>query len=1028
MKNKGSALGAKILFNVFGVLAVVTNFMAIISMKNESTITNVFFGGYEKKTSFSKDSIVFPTQYKSVAEVKAASMNVCNAAESEGVTLLKNERDSLPLAKGNKVSLFSASSTIPVLSGGGGAIINKYYEDKKCVGFQKGFKEAGLLMNESLDRFYTENSDRNIKPYGRKNSVGNQKVATIGEAPWSVIPNEAKKEKADAGIFLLSRIGTEGVDLKADYLKLDDNEKSVLKGMKEEKDAGTFSKIILLINSANQIDLDFVDEKEYGIDAVLWVGLPGTSGVHAICDILVGGVSPSGKLPDTWYTKNAYEPTTPNYGSFRYEKKNKYYSSTPSYVFYQEGMYSGYRYTETRYEDAILGRGNAGEFDYHSVVKYPFGYGLSYTKFAYSNFKQNYDKQKDEYTLSVDVTNKGNNAGKDVVAVYLQKPYSDYAKENNMEIPSVALTNFAKTKKLKPGEKETIEIKVEGREFASYDAYNAKTYYLDKGDYYFALGNGAHEAINNILAHKGKLKSSSPLDVGNPSLVNKVTMLEASKDRYSSVTRKGKTTQISNLFDYSDLKRLGDETNSSIQYFSRFDWMKTLPKMDADGTFFLPDKENANGIIKWSKKIEEQYSSDKGKAILKKDENGNDRIYKLDEVKNDGRNYPKYNQKNNINWQDMRQIPETGEFIPYNDPKWESCLDQLSFEQTAKMVYSGLRGTITVENPSNGFIYPGTYDPNGPNGIMQEGFGKYRNTQGTNGFANLYEDLDKSEYTVAYSCPSIVAATFNNALMEKVGESMGEEALWCGANGVYAFTVNLHRNSKHGRACESISEDAALSGYTAAYLSKGCNKKGLNVYTKHIALNEQETNRISHSSWINEQSLRELYLKPYDLAIRLGGARNVMTSFSRVGAVWSGHSHNLLTAWLREEAGLEGFAITDWYQEGYMSMTGSLLCGQDLPDGDWLAKDTLEFAKKDASAIAWAMREAAHRIMYSAVHGNRVNGLATNTKANVSVITPNWIIARNIFVVMMNAFAIAASIWLVASIITNTSKRKKNIN
>ncbi len=1024
MKKKRVALAPKILFNVFAVLAVVTNFLAVISMKNESTITNVVFGGYEKKTSFSKDSIVFPTSYQSVAEVKASSLNVCNALESEGATLLKNEKGALPLRKGDKVSLFSASSTIPVLSGGGGAIINKYYEDKKCVGFPKGLKEAGLVLNESLYRFYESNSDRNIKTYGRKNSVGNQKVATIGEAPWNAIPDAAKKEKADAGIFLLSRVGTEGVDLKADYLKLDDNEKSVLKGMKIEKDRGTFHKIILLINSANQIDLDFIDKLEYGIDAVLWVGLPGTSGVHAICDILAGDVTPSGKLPDTWYTKNAYEPSTPNYGSFRYEKKNKYYSSTPSYVFYQEGMYAGYRYAETRYEDATLGQGNAGDYDYHSIVKYPFGYGLSYTSFAYSNFKGDYDKEKDEYTLSVDVTNNGKRAGKEVVELYLQKPYSDYARVNHMEIPSVILLNFAKTKNLKPLEKETVEIKVEGRELASYDAYNAKTYYLDKGDYYFSLGNGSHEAINNILAAKGKLNRDSSLDVGNPSLTHKVTILEASKERYSSLTNKAKTTQIRNLFDYADLKFLNDQTNSSIQYFSRRNWLGTLPKTEADGTFTLPEIENANGPIKWSKKIAEQYSTDKGQAILKKDENGNDRIYKLDEVKNDNREYPKYNEKNGINWQDMRQNPETGELIEYNDPKWEKCLNQLSFEQTAKMVLSGLRGTVTAENPNNGFIYPGTYDPNGPNGIMQEGFGKYRNSQGTNGFANLYEDLDKSEYTVAYPCPSIVAATFNDKLMEKAGESMGEEALWSGANGVYAFTVNLHRNSKHGRACESVSEDTALSGLTAAYLSKGCNKKGLNVYTKHLALNEQETNRISHSSWINEQALRELYLKPYDLAIRLGGARNVMTSFSRVGAVWSGHSHNLLTAYLREEAGLEGFTITDWYQEGYMSMTGSLLCGQDLPDGDWLNKDTLEFAKKDASAIAWAMREAAHRIMYSAVQGNRVNGLAANTKATVSLLTPNWVITRNILVVTINFLAGAVTIWLIVSLLSKTRKKK----
>ncbi len=1014
--NKTLFLISQIRLNVFAVLLGFVNVVGVICGNMEEFITNMAFGGYETETEFSEDSVVFPSDYNTVAQVKAASLNICNASASEGAVLLKND-GVLPMAQGSKISLFSISSVQPLYGGGGGAIVNNFVE-KDRVYFPQGLTEAGLTYNKSLYDWYNSHWGA----YGRKDAQGNGKVATIDEAPWSAIDDGVKTEKADVAAFVLSRCGREAKDLADSYLRLDADERSVLEGMKQLKKDGRVSKILLLLNTANQVDLDFLDANEYDIDAVLWMGLPGTSGLYGICDILAGHVTPSGKLSDTWYLNNAFDPTTANYGDFAHADDGL------KYVVYQEGVYLGYRYAETRYEDVVTGRANAGKYDYYANVEYPFGYGLSYTTFSYSDYKMEHDDKTDEYVFTVTVTNNGStHAGKEVVELYMQKPYTDYSIANNIEVSAVELVGFAKTKKLKPTESETVEIRVEGRNLAVYDAYGAGTYRLEAGDYYFALGNGSHEAVNNILAAKNcdTDKNAAMTENGNAAKVKKLTVDAADNEKYSKILTNGEETKIVNQFDFADINRLNDGVNS-VKYFSRNDWTGTLPALGADGKYTTA----MHAVINGSAKIRQQRSTDRGNGILKKDENGNDRVYMLAEVQDDGREYPKYNQKNGIQWQDMRQNGETGELIPYNDSKWDLCLDQLSWEQTCTIVLNGLRSTALAKNDETGFVYPGTYDPNGPTGVMQEGWGIYGNSLGTNGFANLNNDPDKNDYIVGYPCPSMTASSFNTEVYKAVGRSMGEEALWSGINGVYAFTVNLHRNALHGRACESFSEDAVLSGLTAAYMSAGCREKGLNVYTKHIVLNEQETNRDSssggapHESWISEQALRELYLKPYDMAIRIGGARNVMTSLARVGGVWSGNCHNLLTNWLRDEAGMEGAAITDWCLTDYMGVRSGILCGQDFPDGNWLQNDAslnFDFAKNGgASAIAWAMRESAHRIMYQAVQGNRVNGLAANTSINITRLTPTWVKVKNGIVIAVNAvgslvfvlFAVSAVIYI----------------
>lgn len=323
-------------------------------------------------------------------------------------------------------------------------------------------------------------------------------------------------------MFVLSRSGGEGIDStiyngdKSDfgdgnYLKLSPTERDVLKNLKA-LNGTAFNHIIVLLNFANQVQLDFVEE--YGVDALLWVGNYGEVGAYAIGDLLAGNVNPSGRLADTFWREHWLNPVHANFATLIDTTNNasQWNMSTNSKsvrsIVYQEGVYMGYRYTETRYEDKILGTEKTGDFDYSAAVAYPFGYGISYTDFAYSDFSaaRVFASGKTEayYNVSVKVTNTGSRAGKEVVQFYAQKPYTDYDKQYGIEKPAVELVGFAKTKTIKPGDSETVNITVNERDLATYDSYNARTYILEDGRYYLTVAKDAHAAVNNVLAAKEK--------------------------------------------------------------------------------------------------------------------------------------------------------------------------------------------------------------------------------------------------------------------------------------------------------------------------------------------------------------------------------------------------------------------------------------------------------------------------------------------------------------------------------------------
>lgn len=472
--------------------------------------------------------------YASVEELSAARAELSYDMMAEGAILLRNERETLPLSAGARVSVFGQHAH-EVLAAGSGSGSNG--GPKTTV--KETLEAAGLTVNPTLWEFYLNNGGKSLGN-GPALAGGNSVTDwSINEFPQSGYTDEVKasyESYHDAAVVVISRTGGEGGDLAMDmspyggsaeehYLELCAEEKELLEAV-----TARFDKVIVLLNTNNPMELGFLEE--YDIGACLYIGGVGMSGLDAVGELLVGTISPSGHLTDTYVYDNFSAPATQNFGAFDYENAPEYH-----YVVYSEGIYVGYRYYETRYADAVMGRENVGTFDYDSVVAYPFGYGLSYTTFAWSDFALHYDEATDCFTAEVTVTNVGDCAGKDVVQLYFSAPYT-----GAIEKSAVELAAFAKTELLEAGQSETVTLTVSKRDLASYDSQGARTYVLEAGDYYFTVAQNAHEATNSILSAQG-------YEAGGTDLTERYHQAETDSVSYSVDAYTG--TPITNLFDYA---------------------------------------------------------------------------------------------------------------------------------------------------------------------------------------------------------------------------------------------------------------------------------------------------------------------------------------------------------------------------------------------------------------------------------------------------------------------------------------------
>ena len=980
MKKRNPWLVVTIVLLVFSILLTA----AIPVTAYYETMINAALNAKTQKIIPGEDSQIFYwTDYESEEDLVNNDMAVCRQVEAEGSALLLNKNNALPLAVDAKMSLFSQSAVDPVLTGTGSAFMATGDAVSLYAALQDSF--APGCVNQELWKFYKTSG------YKRVNAAlsgGSPDQYRINEVPWEKYPEALKAtfpQYGDAAIVVLSRSSGEGADLPnaleslqdymtdGDYLQLCAEERELLDNLMQLKRDGVFKKVIVILNSSSTLQLDFIDD--YDIDALLWVGNLGLNGIPAVADILAGKVNPSGRIVDTFQKDNHAAPAMQNYDAYPYTNAAELGLAAAqnntaagidkcnqNYVVYQEGIYVGYRYFETRYEDYVLGRGNAGDYDYDKLVAFPFGSGLSYTTFEYSGFR--ITDRGSTILAEVDVTNTGKVDGKHTVQVYFQSPYTQYDIDSGVEKAAVELCGFDK-KEIPAGKTEHFAIEIRKDDLTSYDSTLAKTYIMDAGDYYFTVGTDAHNAVNNILMAKGA-DTARMSGTGDASLTAVWTLDTLDTTTYAVSAYTGNA--ITNLFEDADLNKYAGAEGQTVTYLTRNDWKGTFPTTQS---LRVTDAMWADGLT---------HNADERTAIVEK--------------------------MKTLHWQGAT-LPESGtggtlkaiDFVetPYGDTAWDKLVSQISYEDMLDTVYNGAYNTHALP----AINLPATMEADGPTGYTKSLMG------GASGMAFTSED--------------VIAASYSRDLAYLVGNCMAEDMLHSNQNsdstsvaGIYAPGLNIHRSQYLGRHNEYYSEDGWLSGEIAAAQVRGIRNKGVLAFAKHFALNDQEQGRYGISVWASEQAIREVYLEAFEGAIR-GGAMNVMTSFNRIGVVWSGSHYGLMTGILRDEWGMEGAAITDMSMNAkWMDYRMGVLAGQDIWCGQKGTMGTLDGTENDP-AIASAVHKAMKNIVYSVTRTNAMNV----GDAVVLTVTPSWKIA-------LYALTGAFYVLTIAGAFLTVRRKKKN--
>ena len=920
------------------------------------------------------------------------SIAVTKQAGIEGSTLLWNKGDALPLAENSKISIFGYSQRQYALTGGGSGNVGGATTRKNL---KETITEKNISVNTTLWNAYGSVPGG----YGFRSRVEdaidpNYYEYDIREVGWSALNStsvgdvsNSVEEYGDAAVMIITRYGSENGDLafatdeclENRYVNLSYEEVEIIEKLQEFKNQEKIEKIILLINSSNAINLKHI--KQYDIDACMWVGYGGNASFDTIADLLSGDATPSGHLPDTWAYDIDSSPASENFGDFKFQSvasglpDDHQYTHNRKYVVYQEGIYVGYRYYETRYEDLVLGDRNANgtagtvqsenAWDYSDEVAYTFGHGESYTEFEYSDFAVS--KNGDDYEVSLTVKNVGDTySGKDAIQVYLQKPYTDYDMQNGIEKASVELAGFAKTKDLVPNEEQTITVVVKGEEFKTYDSYGAKTYILEKGDYYLAVGHDAHDALNNILAKKGKTTADGMDANGNAEFAEKITVDADDFAKYSKSSITGKA--IVNQFDDTDINLYEGTEGQEITYLSREDWQATYPSAV-------------------------EMSCISAKMI-------EDMQYGHDPVANEEDEMPLYNTVGKYGKLTLAMLMD----YDYDHPMWDELLNQLTWEETNFLCSQGNRRLAGSESVS------------APEGLVRDGPCGIRISNPTLGSM------------MAFPCAPLLAATFNEEVIEAVGDAFGMEILHVGYNASYGVGANTHRSPYGGRNWEYYSEDSFLSGKSFAAESRALVNRGIMMFTKHFILNEQEWNRYGGTVWANEQTIREIYLKSFEIGIVEGNCNGIMSSFNRLGCTWVGAHKGVLTEVLRNEWGFKGVVITDAavgpHQTSAVAKAEAIIAGNDL----WLGSGSESAWNdyKDNATVCQALRESAHRILYTRANSAAMNGVSTTSI--IIELTPWYHWALTITAEWLGRLAIMCIGFAVVSFMLHGQRYEKDVN
>ena len=919
-------------------LAIIFCIVMVVCNMFDNTISLLVGGTFWKLENEDPNYTYYEGDFETEADRVAAGAALVKQVEAEGAALLVNENKALPLAEGAKVSLFSTSSVNIVYGGTGSANVDA----SKCDNLKTALEKAGFSVNGTLWDFYATGA---AAEYTRGNAgavvqdsatASGYGAAEIVEAPWSLYSEDVLKSVesyGDAAIVVLSRIGGEGADSYFDhtlgdgknYLALNETEREMMAGIKALKDAGKVDKIIVLINTSNALQVDFLKNNEYGVDAAMWIGGVGATGINAVAEILNDTINPSGSLVDTYCYDNYSSPAMKNFTPVVYEgDTSKIPEHADTYMVYQEGIYVGYKYYETRYMDYVMGTGNAGMYNYNDDVAFPFGYGLSYTTFEYSDMTLNYDAVTQTYTVTVKVTNTGEKEGKETVQIYVSSPYTQYDIDNNVEKAGVQLVGFEKTDILAKGASETLTIEIDGDYVASYDAYGAGTYIMDAGDYLFTAATDAHNAANNVLAAKGFTTADGKMDAeGNADLVCTWTNPILDTTTYA-VSDAG--TEIKNRLESSD-PNMNPEVGTTVTYLTRNDWVGTMPSVQNTVKITLNDY-----LIRGLQ----------------------DQQYKTDPTNRDER--PILGVNNGLKLYDMVGLD-------YNDPKWDALLEQLTFDEMVTLIGDSFHWTMPVMSVQA----PGTRDENGPQGLTVALFGSHLGVE-----------------TTALTSEDVLAATFNKELVYAIGNIVGNDCLDAKVTFLYGPGANTHRSPYGGRNFEYYSEDGFLSSEIGKYEVMGIEDKGVRVVFKHFALNDCEQDRIGLGVWLNEQAAREIYLRAFQggLEASEAGGNGVMMAYTRWGTQWSGANAGLVKGILNEEWQCNGLQITDNVLNSMVNGIDGVMGGTTTYDSMLTfmitGEDGLAGYENDPVAVA-AMKEACHHNLYAIANSQAMNGIGPGT-------------------------------------------------
>ncbi len=926
---------------VLAILLIVVLVGNYFAMKYTTIITRSLGHTTTKVTTTgdgSGDNEYFKSDYSSHEELVDHETEFSKQLVAEGIVLMRNQDNVLPLESSKKISLFGIGSAKFVYSGlGSGAI-----DTSKTTSLKDALEAEGFQVNPDLYSVYEKSEAR----------VGKE------EDPSAYLDSVADsvKEYNDAAIVVISRNGAEAQDLTEDQLSLSDAEMSLVKYANDN-----FDDVIVMLNTANAIEMGWSDSQYFpNIKACMWVGYPGQEGITSIAKALTGEVNPSGRLVDTYAYDAMSAPATQifEYGEWT-NTNNEENGPKNAYTVYGESIYIGYRYYETRYEDTVLGQGNAStadsEYDYTKQVQYPFGYGISYTQFDYSDFSLT--ENGDNFTAQVTVTNSGDVAGKDVVEVYFQSPYTDYDRENLVEKSAVELCGFEKTGELAPGESETVSIDIPKETLRAYDYTNAKTYIVDDGTYYFAIGDDCHQALNNILAAKGYTTADGMDADGDDSLVGTYEQKEFDNTTYAKDAATG--NEITNQFDYGNIQTYDD----SYVYLTRNDWTGTWPTIYGE--------PNEKG----------RYNAEATEEFVQLSQNN---IYQDDP----NAEMPTTNSGDNINLITMRGKD-------YDDEGWDAILDCLTVDEMVEMVRLGGWQTMAIDSISK----PMSSDQDGPAGISGE---------------LIMSDVD----CMGYPNQELLAATWNKDLALEFGKCIGEDGLSVNVQGWYAPGAGTHRTPLGGRNFEYYSEDTYLAGSMCANEVAGAQSKGMYCYLKHLVLNDQEQRRYGISTFTTEQALRELYLTPFEMAVKDADCHGMMAAFNGIGGIWCGASKELITNVLGNEWGFHGIIVTDYASanDGYMFIDAGLQAGTDL----WLNTDSEVYKMGDVSdnaTLVTALRNASHDILYTVVNSSAMNGIDENVV--VKKVLPLW-------QYWLIAFDIAMAVIIIGGVILIVRRCRKN--